>query len=116
MRDSATSVLLERESELREVGRAVEQARAGAGRLVVVVRPPPLSQEAVAELAERAFGEPVDPRFRDACREASGGNPFLLRELLRELVADGVAPRADSAALVGQLAPPTVARAVLLRL
>jgi DNA-binding CsgD family transcriptional regulator len=84
--------------------------------LAVVVRPPPLSESAVAELAERAFGEAVDPRFRAACREATGGNPFLLRELLRELVADGVAPRAESVTLVGQLAPPTVARAVLLRL
>jgi DNA-binding CsgD family transcriptional regulator len=84
--------------------------------LAVVVRPEPLSEAAVAELVAAQLGEPPDSRFCGACREASGGNPFLLRELLRELAADGVTPHAANASMVGQLAPPTVARAVLLRL
>ncbi|HEX8648018.1 MAG TPA: AAA family ATPase [Thermoleophilaceae bacterium] len=84
--------------------------------LAVLVRPAPLSAGAVAELVEAELGEAADPRFCAACREACGGNPFLLRELLRELAAERVVPDAASAPLVGQLAPPTVARAVLLRL
>jgi DNA-binding CsgD family transcriptional regulator len=81
----------------------------------VVLRPAALSGRAVATLAAE-LGDGAEPAFADACREATGGNPFLLRELLRELAAEGVAPTAAGAPLVRQLAPPTVARAVLLRL
>ncbi|HEX8083474.1 MAG TPA: AAA family ATPase [Solirubrobacteraceae bacterium] len=83
--------------------------------LTAVVRPAPLTHGAVRALAA-ALGESVDPAFADACRQATGGNPFLLRELLRELAAEGVAPTRDGAPLVRELAPPTVARAVVLRL
>jgi hypothetical protein len=80
-----------------------------------LLRPAPLSRRAVGALAAE-LGADADPDFVDACREATGGNPFLLRELLRELASEGVAPAAGSVPLVRQLAPPTVARAVLLRL
>ncbi|TMM04032.1 MAG: LuxR family transcriptional regulator [Actinobacteria bacterium] len=84
--------------------------------LAVVLRPAPLSHRAVAALvADRLRGAP-DASFCDACREVTGGNPFLLRELLREVAADEVAPIGAHVSLVRQLAPPTVARAVLLRL
>jgi DNA-binding CsgD family transcriptional regulator len=83
--------------------------------VTVVVRPGPLGAHSVRELASATLGE-ADPVFTDACREATGGNPFLLRELLRELAADGVAPSGDGVEVVRQLAPPTVARAVLVRL
>src|SRR4051794_4780661 len=81
----------------------------------VVLRPAPLSDGAVAALVGDELGH-ADPEFCDACREATGGNPFLLRELLRELAADDVAPAAAGAPLVRRLAPATVARAVVLRL
>jgi DNA-binding CsgD family transcriptional regulator len=81
-----------------------------------VLRPAPLSGRAVATLVAGRMGEAADAGFCDACRTATGGNPLLLRELLRELAADDVAPSAAHASLVRQLAPPTVARAVLLRL
>ncbi|HEX8123047.1 MAG TPA: AAA family ATPase [Solirubrobacteraceae bacterium] len=81
----------------------------------LVVRPEPLSVASVAELAAGALGD-AEPSFTDACREATGGNPFLLRELLRELASEGVAPSGDGVEVVRQLAPPTVARAVLVRL
>jgi DNA-binding CsgD family transcriptional regulator len=80
------------------------------------LRPAPLSAAAVAQLVAAELGDAVDSEFSDACREATGGNPFLLRELLRELSAEQVEPTAARAGLVRQLAPPTVARAVLLRL
>src|SRR4051812_39203857 len=84
--------------------------------LTVVVRPAPLSASAIAAVIRCALGDTPAAAFSDACRQATGGNPFLLRELLRELAADGLAPTAERAPLVRQLAPPTVARAVLLRL
>jgi DNA-binding CsgD family transcriptional regulator len=83
--------------------------------LTRVLRPAPLGEDAVTALVAGALGGDPDPRFCEACREATGGNPFLLRELLRELVAEGVMSDGD-VSLVRQLAPPTVARAVLLRL
>jgi DNA-binding CsgD family transcriptional regulator len=84
--------------------------------LAVVVRPEPLSRRAVAAVIATELGEAADDRFSEACRQATGGNPFLLRELLRELAAEGVGPHAARVGLVRELAPATVARAVLLRL
>src|SRR4051812_14222209 len=84
--------------------------------LTVALRPAPLSDAAVSELLESELGDAVDRGFSGACRVATGGNPFLLRELLRELATEGVEPTAERVPLVRQLAPPTVARAVLLRL
>jgi DNA-binding CsgD family transcriptional regulator len=84
--------------------------------LARVLRPSALGATAVAALISNELGAAPDPLFTAACSDATGGNPFLLRELLRELASDGVAPAADAVPLVRQLAPPTVARAVLLRL
>jgi DNA-binding CsgD family transcriptional regulator len=84
--------------------------------LALVLRPGPLSDRAVALLIAAELGESADSKFGNACRQATGGNPFLLRELLLELAAEGVAPSAAQVPLVRELAPPTVARAVLLRL
>lgn len=87
-----------------------------ADSLALVLRPAPLSEAGVRELVASVLGPDPDDRFCEACRAATGGNPFLLRELLRELAADEVTPGSAAAGLVQQLAPPTVARAVLVRL
>src|SRR3954462_4407372 len=84
--------------------------------LARVLRPAPLGDDAVATLVGSALGRTPDAAFSEACTEATGGNPFLLRELLHELAGDGVEPAAEAVPVVSQLAPPTVARAVLLRL
>jgi DNA-binding CsgD family transcriptional regulator len=84
--------------------------------LTLVLRPPPLSDDAVATLVTAQLGDRADAGFCTACREATGGNPFLLSELLRELAADDIAPTRGQAPIVRELAPPAVARAVLLRL
>src|SRR5918992_4387694 len=84
--------------------------------LARVLRPAPLTDSAVAQLVASELGDGPDPSFCHACREATGGNPFLLRELLLELATDDVAPDAAHVPLVRQLAPPAVTRAVLLRL
>ena len=81
-----------------------------------LLRPSPLTQAAVGALvAARLSGEP-DDRFVRACLEVTGGNPFLLGELLDEAAARGLEPTAAAAAEVGAIVPRGVANAVLLRL
>jgi DNA-binding CsgD family transcriptional regulator len=80
------------------------------------VCPAPLSREAVGELLRaRSRREPAD-EFRLAVHQATGGNPFLVRELLHELKAEGVAPDASAAGDVRHIAPTTVSRSVFVRL
>jgi predicted ATPase len=90
-------------------------AEIAADPLSEPVRPGPLGAGAVTELVRERLGEP-DPRFAAACREATGGNPLLLRHLLGALEQDGVAPAAAGAAAVRAIGTRAVSRAVLLRL
>jgi DNA-binding CsgD family transcriptional regulator len=84
--------------------------------LCEAVRPGPLGEHAVTELVRERLGEDADPRFCAACREATGGNPLLLRHLLGALEQDGVAPTASAAAVVRESGSRAVSRTVLLRL
>ena len=80
------------------------------------LRPSPLTPQAVTALiAAELAGEP-QARFVQACWEVTGGNPFLLVELLSEAAARGLAPTASAAEDVGSIVPRGVANAVLLRL
>lgn len=69
----------------------------------MVLRPAP-SEIAVAEWIADRFGAP-GPGFAAACVEATGGNPFLLTELLRTLVAEHVGPGAENVERVAAFAP-----------
>jgi DNA-binding NarL/FixJ family response regulator len=80
--------------------------------LTVSVRPQPLSQAGVAAL----LGPDADLTFVAACREATGGNPLLLRELLGMLLGEGVAPTAANVGAVKTMGPSAVARSVMFRL
>jgi DNA-binding CsgD family transcriptional regulator len=79
-----------------------------------VIRPGPLSLEATAVLCELRLGHEVPDEFAAACRDATGGNPFLLEALLREAVDEGFST--DDADRVRGIAPAAVAQSVLLRL
>src|ERR1700733_763356 len=81
-----------------------------------VLRPPPLGDVAVAQLIAAESPDPPDPRFCRACHAATGGNPFLLRELIRALRDEGIAPDAPMAARVADFAPESVARSLLVRI
>jgi DNA-binding CsgD family transcriptional regulator len=81
-----------------------------------VVRPAPLSDEAVAVLVKSALGSHAEDAFCKACHHASSGNPFVLHDLLSELRIEGIAPTAAAAADVAEVTPKTVSRTVLLRL
>src|SRR3954469_3219472 len=75
------------------------------------VRPGPLSEAATAQLVEtRAPG--AEPEFVAACHRATGGNPFLLVELLTALAQERVPPVAASVGRVREIGPRPVSRAV----
>jgi DNA-binding CsgD family transcriptional regulator len=74
----------------------------------------PLTRAAIAVLVSSRLAGEADDRFVRACDEVTGGNPFLVGELLEEAAARGLEPTA--AADVGAIVPRGVANAVLLRL
>ncbi len=57
-----------------------------------------------------------DPAFRAAVAARVAGNPFFCAELLREAGAEGIPPDAAGAALLGQLQPEGIGRAIAARL
>ena len=91
-------------------------AEIGAGPAVKVIRPAPLGIEGVTQVVRHGMGEDAEAEFVGACREATGGNPFLVTELVRVLRADGVRPTEDAATEIARTGPSTVARATMLRL
>lgn len=65
----------------------------------------------VEALLRERYAE-VDPEFALACLTASGGNPFLLGELVRALDAAAVPFDRRGLSLVAGVTPPSVARTV----
>src|SRR5436190_3198945 len=82
----------------------------------VTIRPVALTDAAVAQLVRERLGVGADSRFCAACHQATAGNPLLLRELLKTLEAEGVAPDAAHAHVIRDVGPRAVSRTVLLRL
>ncbi|HEX3805060.1 MAG TPA: AAA family ATPase [Solirubrobacteraceae bacterium] len=81
-----------------------------------IVTPRTLSQDGVAQLVRERLGGGADPKFCSACASVTGGNPFLLGELLTELEAEQVPATAATAARVERASPESVRRVVLGRL
>ncbi len=78
-----------------------------------IVRPAVLSPTAVAELVAEGLGERVGADVVASAAEVTGGNPLLLRELIRTLAAwDGEA----TAEVVRAAVPSSVTRSVQRRL
>ena len=82
-----------------------------------LLEPEPLSDASVGRLVRDRLGGRAASASLDAiaaaCARASGGNPFYLTELLRELEAgDANVP----AAAIAEMAPPSVMRALIARL
>ena len=80
-----------------------------------LLRPAALSRAAVASIVRGRLGEDAPRELCDACHESSRGNPFLLGELLLELVQERRAAVELDAAAVRRLGPRRIAKAVLLR-
>lgn len=72
----------------------------------------PLSADATSSLVDRAYPD-ADQAFRTACHDVTGGNPFLVRELLKELRERGSPADRQTADRVGRIAPQSVSLAVL---
>jgi DNA-binding CsgD family transcriptional regulator/tetratricopeptide (TPR) repeat protein len=76
------------------------------------IDPSALGQEAVAELLAAQLEQEVDTTFASACRELTGGNPFLLTELATELAAEGIVPTKQNANRLGAFVPERVGKMV----
>ena len=81
-----------------------------------LVQPRPFSAAAVEQQLRKSLPQSADSGFARACHEATGGNPFLLGELIQELAAHHVEPRDANAATVRALVPESIAGAMLVRL
>jgi len=84
--------------------------------VAVSVQPRGLSETAVAELVRARLGAEAEQPFCAACHEATGGNPLLVRELLKTLQAEHVRPDRAHADAIRDVGPRAVSRTVLLRL
>ncbi|MCU1595865.1 MAG: Tetratricopeptide 4 [Frankiales bacterium] len=80
------------------------------------VRPGPLSHEATEGLVQGRLGSSAAPSFVAACHRTTGGNPLLLRQLLRALEADRVPPDASHADTVMAVGSRAISSMVLMRL
>jgi DNA-binding CsgD family transcriptional regulator len=80
-----------------------------------VITPAPLSEAAVGRLLTDRFARAPAPEFVAASHAATGGNPFLVGELVSALSTDGLAVTSDNAKRVGRIGPQTVSTAVLAR-
>ncbi len=74
----------------------------------------PLSDDGATQLVHETIGDRVDDELARACVRATGGNPFYLWELLREL--RGAGSEMPSAESVARTVPASVIRSVAVRL
>lgn len=81
-------------------------------RLARVISPSALSATATGELAQSIIGHEIDDKVLAACVRATGGLPFYIVELVRELASNPELTLDD----VEQAVPLTVLRTVMARL
>jgi DNA-binding CsgD family transcriptional regulator len=93
-----------------------EAAELVADPAVEQLRPSPLTEASIREMVAARLSDPPADRFVQACIEVTGGNPFLLGELLDEAAALHLDPTAAAANEVSDIVPRGIANAVLLRL
>jgi DNA-binding CsgD family transcriptional regulator len=74
-----------------------------------------LTPGAVAQIVTAQFPE-ADEAFSAACARITGGNPFLLLELLEQVRADTLEPNRETAGRLDELAPDAVLDTMVARL
>jgi DNA-binding CsgD family transcriptional regulator len=84
--------------------------------VATVVRPAPLSLDAVAQLLRVRLESDPAREFVQTVHTSCAGNPFLLNELIHALLAEQIEPTASAAARVRELGPESLSRFVLQRL
>lgn len=82
----------------------------------VRLRPAVLTEAAVSGLIRAHHFPDATDEFCRSCAHVSGGNPFLLEELLAVLRADAVVPTDDAAQRVSTLLPESVMEAVVVNM
>lgn len=80
------------------------------------LQPRSLSPRSVHELIAATVGHEPSEHFSNSCASATAGNPFLLSEVLRELLSEGLELDDEAAISISKLAPENVATSVLFRL
>ncbi|MCA1698058.1 MAG: hypothetical protein LC790_03815 [Actinobacteria bacterium] len=91
-------------------------ARLLADPAIEIARPATLTSAGTARLLAERLGQRADELFVDACRVATGGNPFYLRELARSLADQGISPTTEHAGRVVGVRPQSVSRTILTRI
>ena len=99
-----------------EGGAARELLDALTGEAAELVTPDPLSHAGVGRLVADGLEREPEPGFVRACAQATGGNPFLVGQLVVALKEDGIAPSDDAAARIETLGARWASRWILLRL
>ena len=84
--------------------------------LATVVRPGPLSPEAVAQFLRGRFDSDPEDEFVQTVHSSTAGNPFLLNELVHAVIAEQITPTASAVSRVRELGPESLSRFVLQRL
>lgn len=82
---------------------------------VRVLEPQGLSETAVGHLVRLVSGQDAAAELRAACHAITNGNPLLVRELVRGLVAGGIRPDAAAAAAVTAAGPGALRRHLVAR-
>jgi DNA-binding CsgD family transcriptional regulator len=80
-----------------------------------VLRPQPLSAAGVQRIVAAEVGEQARGALAAECHRASGGNPFMLGELLRALAEDGIEPSPEAVARLDAVTAPALGHALLAR-
>ncbi len=80
-----------------------------------ILRPAPLGPEGVRSFIARVFPE-AHETFIDTCSYLTGGNPFLLKELLSSVQSDQLQPDTGTATTLEGYVPEAVLRSVMVRL
>ena len=83
---------------------------------VSLIRPRALSEFASRTLIARLLDQDPEEAFCAACHRVTGGNPFLLTELIVSASSDGLSPTVASTGQIRSLAPEGIARSVVVRL
>ncbi|MDA0165903.1 AAA family ATPase [Solirubrobacter ginsenosidimutans] len=81
-----------------------------------VLRPPALTGAAVGQWVRSAIDPAAGAGFCEACHETTGGNPFLVRELLHDVLDKQLSATDAEAAAVRELGPEAISTVVLQRL
>lgn len=80
-----------------------------------VVRPAALSTHGVARMVDETFNVPAAAEFSHACAQVTGGNPYLLVQMLGTLDQDHVEPTAEEAGRLSVFGSAMLSRTLLSR-